>query len=327
MIVILLYFILAFSELQSGYGLKTNLLYITYDDLRTELSIYGRHHMITPNFERLAAKSVVFDYAFSQIAVCNPSRDSQLTGLRPDTLGTYGFQYSFRPNMIIPTYLLQNDYETAAYGKILHWDGKYSDVWSVDHFDADWGRYSRREGRFMNASVTPDNTRPEESFKDHELTTSAINTLRVLADKNEYFMLAIGFKLPHVPIHIPYKYFDMYRPKTDVWKRSKRDLTYPSSTPLMQYKCCVAPHFQYITANGTRRTPQREWVNDITKVNTPFTQRMHTELMWGYSAAVTFLDVQLGRVLDVIDNMGLWNNLTVVLTSDHGMHNGEKGIW
>ena len=69
---------------------KTNVLFIMYDDLRTELSIYGRKHMITPNFDRLAAKSVVFDYAFCQIAVCNPSRDSLLTGLRPDTVGTYG---------------------------------------------------------------------------------------------------------------------------------------------------------------------------------------------------------------------------------------------
>ena len=82
-----------------------NLLFIMFDDLRPELSIYGREHMITPNFERLAKKSVVFDYVFSQIAVCNPSRDSMLTGLRPDTVGTYGFQASFRPHMVWPTQL------------------------------------------------------------------------------------------------------------------------------------------------------------------------------------------------------------------------------
>ena len=65
----------------------TNLLFIMFDDMRPELSIYGRDHVITPNFERLAKRSVVFDYAFAQIAVCNPSRDSMLTGLRPDTVG------------------------------------------------------------------------------------------------------------------------------------------------------------------------------------------------------------------------------------------------
>jgi hypothetical protein len=87
----LLFHLLLFSvTLVAGVG-NSNILFIMYDDLRTELSIYGRSHMITPNFERLASRSVVFDYAFCQIAVCNPSRDSMLTGLRPDTVGTYGW--------------------------------------------------------------------------------------------------------------------------------------------------------------------------------------------------------------------------------------------
>jgi iduronate 2-sulfatase len=73
----------------------TNLLMIMFDDLRPELSIYGRDHMITPNFERLAKRSVVFDYSFCQVAVCNPSRDSLMTGLRPDSVGTYSKLYLF----------------------------------------------------------------------------------------------------------------------------------------------------------------------------------------------------------------------------------------
>jgi hypothetical protein len=88
---------------------QSNLLFIMFDDLRPELSIYGRDHMITPNFERLAKKSVVFDYAYTQIAVCNPSRDSLLTGLRPDTVGTYNFQHSFRPHISIPSQLARSN--------------------------------------------------------------------------------------------------------------------------------------------------------------------------------------------------------------------------
>ena len=95
-----------------GHGTKklqqTNLLFIMFDDLRPELSIYGKYHIISPNFQRLAAKSVVFDHAYAQISVCNPSRDSILTGLRPDTVGTYGFQstyMTYNQHMIIPTKL------------------------------------------------------------------------------------------------------------------------------------------------------------------------------------------------------------------------------
>ena len=84
--------------------------------MRPELSIYGQTGMITPNFERLARRSVVFDYAFCQIAVCNPSRDSLLTGLRPDSVGTYGFQWSFRPNVAIPALMRDAGYKTAGYG-------------------------------------------------------------------------------------------------------------------------------------------------------------------------------------------------------------------
>ena len=112
-----------------------------FDDLRPDLNAYGRSYMITPNFDRLAHKSVVFDKAFCQIAVCNPSRDSLMTGLRPDTVGTYGFQESFRPHMVFPTHLQRVGYNTAAYGKIFHWDGFDKDVWTYDQDGLDWYIY------------------------------------------------------------------------------------------------------------------------------------------------------------------------------------------
>jgi len=91
---------------------QTNLLFIIFDDLRPELKVYGKSHMLTPNFDRLAANSVVFDNVYSQVAVCNPSRDSLLTGLRPDTLGNYAFQTSFKPHLLFPTQLARSGYKT-----------------------------------------------------------------------------------------------------------------------------------------------------------------------------------------------------------------------
>lgn len=95
---------------------------IMFDDLRPELKAYGREHMITPNFDRLAAKSVLFDHAYAQIAVCNPSRDSLLTGLRPDSTGTYAFQSSYHPHVLIPQRMVNGGYNTAGFGKTLHWE-------------------------------------------------------------------------------------------------------------------------------------------------------------------------------------------------------------
>jgi iduronate 2-sulfatase len=220
---------------------------------------------------------------------------------------------------------LQNGYKTAGYGKILHWDGDDKEVWSEEHYDANWGKYSRSEGKIMNATITPDKTRPLEMFKDYELTTRAVQSIRKLHRQSDYFMVGIGFKLPHVPVHIPHKYFEMYRSKKSAWNQPKSHLKFPDTSPILSYKCCAVPFFRYMANEGAENSKEVE--GSIEKVNFAFTQRMHTELMWGYSAAVTFLDAQIGRLLDVVDELELWNNLTIVLTSDHGMHNGEKGIW
>ena len=189
----------------SGYhghhkSTKTNLLFIMFDDLRPELSCYGKKEMITPNFERLAARSVVFDLALCQIAVCNPSRDSLLTGLRPDTTGTYGFQSSFRPHMVLPAVLGQYGYKTASYGKIFHWETDDRAIWNYDHWDNGWYEYQEFETRHMNSSTMPDKVKREEDFRDYEFTTKAIETLRKLESSDDYYMVALGFKLPHLTV-------------------------------------------------------------------------------------------------------------------------------
>lgn len=131
---------------------QTNVLFIMADDLRPELSIYGKQHMITPNFERLAARAVTFDLALCQVAVCNPSRDSLLTGLRPDTMATYGFQTSYPPNILFPQHFIKAGYQTASYGKIRHWDGPDPGLWTHDHYNGDWYSYQNYEWDHMNST-------------------------------------------------------------------------------------------------------------------------------------------------------------------------------
>ena len=305
---------------------QTNLLFIMFDDLRPELSIYGREHMITPNFERLAQRSIVFDYAYSQIAVCNPSRDSLLTGLRPDTVGTYNFQHSFRPHVSIPQQLARSGYNTAGIGKIFHWDGWDKAIWNYYEWENDWYGYQGRENNIMNSSAMPDKVRGEHMFRDHQFTERAIETLRKLVKEPKYFMLAMGFKLPHLALHVPYKYYDMYKSKnvSQHWQLSRKELKFPASTSEVSYRCCAENSFKYMKNEGASLGDRTTGLGDI---NFAFTSEMHDQLMMSYCAGVTFVDTQLGKLLDAVDELGLNNNLTIVLTADHGMHNGEKGIW
>jgi iduronate 2-sulfatase len=307
---------------------QTNMLFIMLEDLRPELSIYGRDHMLTPNFERLGRQSVVFDHAYVQIAVCNPSRDSMLTGLRPDTVGTYSFQSSFRPFQVFPAELIRSGYNTASIGKIAHWESSDSAIWNYFQWDNNRYCYHGSETNKMNSSTMPDKIQPEEEFRDHLFASKTIQILNELVQKPNYFMLSVGFKLPHLAVHVPYRYYEMYKniraENKNAWRLTKKELRFPLSSPDIAYRCCANQDFEYMNNEGAEKAVDKVTLGDI---NFAFNERMHDELMMGYAAGVSFVDYQLGRLLDEIDKLQLWNNLTIILTSDHGMHNGEKGMW
>ena len=310
-----------FSSLHSPFHLsQTNLLFIMFDDLRPELSLYDRAHVISPNFERLASKSVIFDFAYAQVAVCNPSRDSILTGLRPDSVGTYNFQHSHRGHMLLPIHLARSNYNTAAIGKILHFGSNNPRIWTFDRWDDGWYDYQEFERRYMNSSVTPDSVRPLEWFRDSRFVNRTLIALENLTKRREYFMLALGFKLPHLALHVPRKHFDLYGDNPSAkksWRLSKKELRYPPSSPPISYRCCNENPFKHLHKNGTAKFVKAEPVGQI---GAAISEGMHDQLMMGYCAAVSFLDQLLGQVLDAVDRLQLWNNLTVVLTSDHGKH-------
>jgi iduronate 2-sulfatase len=303
-----------------------NLLFIMFDDLRPELSIYGKDYITSPNFERLAQKSVVFDNAYCQVAVCNPSRDSLLTGLRPDTIGSFGFQTSYKPHLILPTRLKRSGYMTASYGKTMHHESADPEVWNYYQpcTPIDWYQYQNYERDHMNSSLTPDKYKPEEEFPDYNIATQVVKTMKQFHAEKQLFMISVGFKMPHLSMHVPYKYYDMYRSRADAWNLTEQERTYPPTTPSVSHRCCGDTQFKYMNQEGTlpsKRFQKLPWTTTYAPAD------MSKELMWGYAAMITFVDKQLGRVLDAVDELDLWSNLTIVLTADHGFHNGEKGVW
>lgn len=144
----------------------------------------------------------------------------------------------------------------------------------------------------MNASTMPDKVRKEENFRDYEFTTRAISTLRKMTKETKFNMLGIGFKLPHIAVHIPYKYYEMYKGKSAAWKLTKKELRFPISVSEVSYRCCADGEFKFMNQEGALKHNRTTRIGDI---NNAFTEEMHDEMMMGYNAAITFVDVQLGE--------------------------------
>lgn len=212
----------------------------------------------------------------------------------------------------------------------------------MQQFDADWYKYQAAEIKRMNSSTFPDNITPEEQFRDHMFTSRTIARLKQFAMKMDHtqatdsgtassykkpFMLGVGYKSPHLCMHIPFKYYDMYRDRVPLWQiqATTERLQYPRFSPSIGFSPSINGRFKYMNDEG--RSKFNRSVLLPLGARTPFPAEAYVEAMWGYSAAVSFVDAQLGRLLDAFDELRLWDDIVIVLTSDHGMHNGEKGIW
>ena len=295
----------------------TNVLFIVSDDLNNDLSIYGHPIVKTPNFERLAARGVTFTRAYTQYPVCAPSRASFMTGLYPDQSGVLNNGQMFRdyvPDVVTLSQMFRrNGYFAARVGKIYHF-GVPGDIGTNGDDDpASWERVVNPKGRDKwDENIIHSIGRPGEfggtlswlasDGLDSEQTDAlgaeaAIELLET--HKDDPFFLAMGFYRPHTPYVAPRKYFEMYHP--------------------MKVRLPVEP------LDDLLDVPAAAWV-----------QRTHQERMdeitarhaiQAYYASISFLDAQLGRLLDAMDELRLWDDTVVVFLSDHGYHMGEHRLW
>lgn len=312
---------------------KPNVLLICVDDLKPLLGCYGTPIVKSPNIDRLAARGVLFERAFCNQAVCAPSRNALMTGLRPQTLGIYDLGTNFRTSrpeaVTIAQTFMKNGYRTEALGKIMHvGHGNHEDdaSWSVPHFQAKTVGYALPENRekltregamFANqggAQALPRGMPTEcadvadSTYGDGVIADEAIRRLAAAKAKpDEPWFIGVGFLKPHLPFCAPKKYWDLYDPAT-----------FP--LPALKKPPLGAPEFAPTTWGELRN------YSDMPKIG-PLNDAQTRHLIHGYHAAVSYMDAQLGRVLDALDQSGLAKNTIIVLWGDHGWHLGDHGMW
>jgi iduronate 2-sulfatase len=292
---------------QAADAPRLNLLLIAFDDLRPELGCYGNQLIDTPHFDALAKTGVVFDRAYCQFPLCNPSRSSLLTGRHPNSTGVFDNRTLFRdtnPALVsMPQHFKANGYVTARTGKIFHGGIDDTENWMI----GGERRVDQKTRPGQNPATSDQIVKLEgdgETHGDFRSATRAIELLEELKDKP--FLLAVGFSKPHSPPTAPAKLFDLY------------DAAKIPLPPDFEPRPTVPPGFPESSV------PMRNGDLFIGRDATPEAAR---EVIKAYYASTTFVDRQLGRVMEAVDRLKLRDKTVIILFGDHGYHLGEKGKW
>jgi arylsulfatase A-like enzyme len=337
---------------------KPNILFIAVDDLKPVLGCYGDKQIKTPNIDRLASMGTVFLNNQCQQAVCGPSRASIMTGLRPDVTKVWDLKTKMRdmnPDIVtIPQYLITQGYITAGVGKIYHPGcvDKKSDEpsWSIPFFkskSSDFAnglgtpakqQYQSPETKASIAAEAPEEkgvkskddeavagktkpsseclNLPDDAYEDGVNALIAKKSIIDLVKGKQPFFFAVGFHKPHLPFVAPKKYWDLY---------NREDMP-------------LAP-FQEHSANGPliayHRSSELRAYTDIPEFATLSPEELRIglkeekqkELIHGYYACVSYMDAQVGILLNTLDSLGELNNTIIVLWGDHGWHLGDHDLW
>ncbi|MBL4884944.1 MAG: sulfatase [Planctomycetaceae bacterium] len=300
---------------------RPNVLFIISDDLNTSLGCYGHSQVQSPNIDRLAAQGVRFENAYCQYPLCGPSRNSMLTGLYPNSNGILSNQQIFRqtiPSQLsLPHAFRQAGYFAARIGKMYHYNVPKSvgtnghddpGSWELELNPAGCDRlleepdiFSLRKNSFGGTLSWYASPRGDLLHTDGMLASDAEWVLeRCAKDRSRPFFLAVGFYRPHTPYVAPKPYFSKYN---------------KDEMPLIQG-----------VAEDIKDLPKHA-LGSHKKEHDLLTDDLRQQAIQAYFASITFMDAQVGRILDKLKDLGLAENTIVVFTSDHGYHLGEHGLW
>lgn len=310
---------------------RLNVLFIIVDDLRPELGCYGAPYVQSPNLDRLAASGLTFERAYCQQALCNPSRASLMTGRRPDTTKVFNLEKHFRAELpdirTLPQWFKDHGYHTQGLGKIYH-GAALDDApsWSVPHWKSPKSNYgpegqklweariAERKEQGLSARWREDGIKgppweapdvPDDALPDGHVADRAIAVLR--ERQREPFFLAVGFLRPHLPFVAPKKYWSLYDPA--------RLALAPNSLPPKDVPAHALHHWGEL----------RAYIG--MPAEGPLSDDQARQMRHGYLASVSYLDAQVGRLLDELDRLKLREQTVVVVLGDHGWQLGEHGLW
>jgi arylsulfatase A-like enzyme len=322
-----------------------NILFIAIDDLRPELGCYGNVHIISPNIDRLAETGAVFTNHFVQVPTCGASRYSLLTGMLPKTREHLSNEacHNFiagKPETETPEtfihHLRRNGYYTVGIGKISHYvDGLlygYTDSVGTEYelphsWDemllnpGKWGTgwnaffgYADGENRqSMNRQVKPYEMAdvPDTGYPDGLIAEQALKKLRQLSEKDEPFFLGVGFFKPHLPFNAPNKYWDMY----------DEDEIPLSPNPY------IPENVHHSSLHGSGEFNGYQLGDEKASLDGPVSDEYARKLRHAYFACISYIDAQVGKLMDELEKQGLAENTIVVIWGDHGWHLGDHRVW
>ncbi|MFP4845017.1 sulfatase [Winogradskyella sp. PE311] len=298
-----------------------NILFIAVDDLRPELNFYGAKHIKSPNLDNLASESLVFNRAYCNIPVCGASRASLLTGTRPTRHRFINYKTRADidvPNaMSLPKLLKQNGYTTISNGKIYHkrdddslaWDTRWFPKGNIRNYKLEKNKIQNGDANLAmgGASAFEDAKVDDTLYFDGKIAQKGIADLKVLKNENQPFFLALGFMKPHLPFNAPKKYWDLYDRNTIELPES---YVQPKSTPRKAFH-----NFGEL----------RNYGNIPKKGDLP--EDLAKQLIHGYYACVSYVDAQIGLVLDELKRLELDDDTIVILWGDHGWNLGDHKLW
>ena len=296
-----------------------NVLIFYVDDLRAELGCYGSETAITPNIDKLAKDGLLFNKAYVQQAICAPSRMSTLTGLRPETLGIYSIFTPLRKInkevVSMPQLFKEKGYKTVSIGKVYHHGTDDKKQWTT-YFEKEGNSYLNPKNialmkRLKSEGVKPlkgpafeSADVPDEGYKDGRAAKYAIETLRKI--KNDKFLMFVGLSKPHLPFNAPKKYWDLY---------DKKDFKIPSrKKPEGVYRLALSTWGEL---KGYHGIPKKGDLNDD----------LTRDLIHGYHASISYIDAQVGKVMQTLEELDLRKNTMIIFMSDHGYKIGEYASW
>lgn len=294
------------SQIQQEEKQKPNILFIAVDDLRPELNFYGKSHIKSPHLDKLAEESLVFTRAYCNVPTCGASRASLLTGARPTRfryLGARTTKNEDNPDVVsLPMLFKNNGYTTISNGKI--YDYSYDDslawneIWNLDEL-YDFATEEYRDIRANTLRGMPmENANVADSvYRDGKTALKSINDLRKLKDDGNPFFLAVGFHKPHLPFTAPKKYWDMYN-RSDI--SLPENYLQPETTPRQAFH-------NYGELRNYETIPKSGHIP----------KAIALELIHGYYACVSYIDAQIGLLIQELENLGLSENTIIVLWGDH----------